>query len=296
MKIIIAGFGRMGVSHAFQIFGALGSEVKLTIVDPSFLARIISKVLLPARRYHKTLNDVGENDFDYGILCTPPYDRQTEVAQISAIAKLCLIEKPVLTVLPKNAMSGYVMQYCPTATYVSEIIGKLSLEVTEIDISVYSNVDFSLGQSGWRSEGKAGGLLYEFFGHALTFGLCPLLSASEFTLSDISVVKSERNQFDMTLKVGKTLIRCQIHGDSNVRKTRYLCVYKTSGARSIEFDPYSVKIDGGVVNIPDIAGDIRFFLRAYEFSIQCDRLISGSRDQMGSNGIRNIEQLLEELV
>ena len=46
MKILIVGFGRMGVSHAFQILGSLGSNVEITVIDPSLLAKIISKILL----------------------------------------------------------------------------------------------------------------------------------------------------------------------------------------------------------------------------------------------------------
>ena len=296
MKIIIVGFGRMGVSHAFQTLGSIDSELELTIVDPSILSRIVSKFLLPSRKYYKTLDEVTENNFDFGILCTPPYNRQHEVAQISSISKFCLIEKPVLCMLPKNSMSGYVMQYCPTVSLVREIIDKDDLEVSHIEISVQSNVDFSLGQSGWRSEEKAGGILYEFFGHALTFGLCPLSSSNKFIFSDIQVNTSERNQFDISFKVGETKIHCHLYGGLNVRKTRYQCNYKISGDRNIKFDPYSVEMEKNQVNIPQIAPDIGFFLRAYEFSIQCDRLISGSRDQIDAAGINNIENLLEELV
>lgn len=296
MKIIIVGFGRMGVSHAFQILGSIDSEPELTIVDPSILSRIVSKFLLPSRKYYKTLDEVNDSNFEFGILCTPPYNRHYEVAQISKISKFCLIEKPVLCMLPKNSMSGYVMQYCPTVNFVREIIDKDDLEVSHIEISVQSNVNFSQGQSGWRSEEKAGGILYEFFGHALTFGLCPLSSSNKFIFSDIQVNISERNHFNMNFKVGETKIHCHLYGGLNVRKTRYQCNYKIFGDRNIKFDPYSVEVDKKQVNIPQIAPEIGFFLRAYEFSIQCDRLISGSRDQIDAIGINSIENLLEELV
>ena len=296
MKILIIGFGRMGVSHAFQILGSLGSDTKITVVDPSFLARIISKLLLPQRIYYKNINDVEEKLFDFGVLCTPPYNRSFEVPIISRITKFCLIEKPVLTELPGNAMSGYVMQYCPTVSYVSKLIRQQQLDISAITINVQSNIDFSVGQSGWRSEDKAGGLLYEFFGHALTFGLSPMFYDSSFIFSNIVIKKSQKNVFEACFSVDGVSVRCHIYGDSNVRKTRYSCSYTIDGGSNIDFDPYSVTNKAKVINIPEIVPDIKFFLRAYEFSIQCDRLIAGSRDKMCSKGIRNIENLLGDLV
>ena len=295
MKILIVGFGRMGVSHAFQILGSLGSNVEITVIDPSLLAKIISKILLPGRMYYRSLKEVELKRFDLGVLCTPPYNRSSEVSIISTITTFCLIEKPVLTELPSNAMSGYVMQYCPTASYVSKLIKKRQLNVTGVTINVQSNVDFSVGQSGWRSEDKAGGILYEFFGHALTFGLTPIFKKLSLKFANIVVKKSQKNAFEACFLVNNLPVCCHIYGGENVRKTRYSCSYKIEGGSSIDFDPYSITNNSTVTNIPEIVPDIRFFLRAYEFSIQCDRLIKGSKDKMGSSSIRSIENLLGEI-
>ena len=294
-KILIVGFGRMGVSHTFQILGALESRYELVIIDPSLSARVLSKIMLPRRRFYSKLNDCQDSDFDIGVLCSPPYDRSAAVADLKRRCEFALIEKPVLTELPISAMSGYVMQYCPTGEQVRRSIAAKRINLDNIFIKVESNLDFSVRRHGWRTSSEAGGLASEFLGHALTFALAPVFRGTDFEVRGLEVKRASANFIDMTIFVNALKIDCVLLGDSKVRKIRYSCVYSNNCGEKIEFDPYKVKDGSRTTSITEVVGDIGYFLRSYEFSIQCDRLLSNSGDYLTRKSISAIEGLIARI-
>ena len=294
-KILIIGFGRMGVSHTFQILGALKSECELVVVDPSISARALSKILLPRRRFFRRLSDCQDLDFDIGVLCSPPYERSAAVSALERRCEFSLIEKPVLTELRSSTMSGYVMQYCPTGERVARNIATRKIKLDSIAIKVESNVDFSRSRYGWRTSPGAGGLASEFLGHALTFALTPIFRGVDLNFSDFKVKKSSANLIDITISVDDLKIHCVLIADAKVRKTRYSCLYSTECGEIIEFDPYQIKEETRTTSITEIAPDIEYFLRSYEFSTQCERLLSNRGDFLTAKSIVAIEALIAKI-
>ncbi len=285
----------MGVSHAFQILGALRNNCELVIIDPSLIARIISKILLPKRSFFKDLKACGNSRFDLVALCSPPFDRPNIVAALENKSRFALIEKPVLTTLPKNAMSGYVMQYCPTSSQVADMIVAEQIGVTDINIKVQSNVDFSMHRHGWRTSSEAGGLISEFLGHGLSFGMTPIFRGADLEFEGLKVGDVSANRVEFMVSAEGIKVSCILEGSTKVRKTRYSCEYKTHTGEEIVFDPYEIKYKGKTVSVTQVVGDISYFLRSYEFSIQCDRLINHEGDYLTRATIFAIEALINKI-
>ena len=69
MKILIYGFGRMGLTH-FSILNGLNPDIKFSVIEPNKLLRTILKKNINARFYadDSSLNEV----FDITLITTPP--------------------------------------------------------------------------------------------------------------------------------------------------------------------------------------------------------------------------------
>lgn len=294
MKVLIVGFGRMGISHCFQISGSVLGKVEFTIVDPSWLARIISKILLPNSHCYNLIEKAPSNH-NLGILCTPPTNRRRDIEAIRKKCEYVLVEKPVLVQLPENAMSGYVMQYAPIVDQVSDLLINNELDVVEIYVNVQSNLNFDNASGTWRTRGTGSGLTSEFLGHALTFCLTPIFKNIELDIVLLDVVKNNRNISELKLKINGIKTTCVIEGNKNVRKTRYLTEYKLNENDVLYFDTYKINFRGKTTYMPQIVPDISYFLRSYEFAAQCDRIITKSGDILSKKSINEIEKILEKI-
>jgi len=150
--ILIIGFGRMGLSHAVQLNASLSKNPEFHIIDPSFLSRLLAKLMLPNCKTYRSLDSYliyrSDTRVHYAVVCTPPFQRELEIDRVKELCNFMLIEKPVLELLPQNAMSGYVMQHCPILNSVSKEIKSLP---HRIDVECHSNIDFESNENGWRS-------------------------------------------------------------------------------------------------------------------------------------------------
>ena len=121
MRVLIIGLGRMGLSHAAQLSGSLGSNNDIFGIDPSWLSRTVAKFILPTMHCFQKLSQL-EGNFDICVIATPPSIRTGFILEALHRSKRALVEKPVLMKLQPNQMSGYVMQHCPVIREVETII------------------------------------------------------------------------------------------------------------------------------------------------------------------------------
>ena len=99
-KLVIFGFGRIGLTHAAQILGTLDSEdIACHVCDPSLFARLLAKNLLPNFKTYSTLAKFKKyqkiQDNDIVVVCTPPEFRESFARAIPQKCRHVLIEKPV---------------------------------------------------------------------------------------------------------------------------------------------------------------------------------------------------------
>ena len=104
------------------------------------LARSLLKqcVILPESK-------VKEFQFDFALICTPPFVRDLVLEVINS--SYIFVEKPVLCFLEENMMSGYVMQHLPPFDHMLPLMPSPA-EVHSISVEVNSNVDFTSQLAG----------------------------------------------------------------------------------------------------------------------------------------------------
>lgn len=294
-KILIFGFGRMGVSHALQICGIYGSrniDFQLYIVDPSILSRLMAKLILGnVKMQFLKMHDLGplpKDYFDTAIDCTPPYDREQNIALLSRITKRFLVEKPVLAPLPGSGMSGYVMQHAPLMAH----LRKLQRSIPErISCSVVTNLTFSSVKS-WRGSQKAGGICREFLGHLLSVPL-----SCHQSLDKLKSMKVEQRDNFIRLNANIDGVEFDVRflEGQPVRKTAYTWDFHFPN-QSISYDGYSVKKTSEnecevLASMPVSGVSCEYYLRGFDFSNQAVALIDGDGEFLTMNQHALIDNL-----
>ena len=141
-KILILGFGRMGISHALQISGILrnrGIQYEITILEPSFLARLVATTIFRGKLSFIKLEELeykADNFFDLAIDATPPISRKQNKDILERISSSYLIEKPLLTKIRNYGMSGYVLQHNPLVYELKRRLQKEKLKAIEVSLKL----------------------------------------------------------------------------------------------------------------------------------------------------------------
>ena len=298
-SVLIVGFGRMGLSHAVQLKAVLPASSQFHVVDPSRLSRIIARAAIRGAKAYPSLDKCRQANaqwgFDLAVICSPPFDRLSDVSTVGDMANYILIEKPVIAALPTNAMSGYVMQHCPILEHVAKHLDSLP---NRIVVECQSNLDFTTKSGGWRSSIRSP-LANEFFGHSATFALAPMVLAghtlSAFQLRNIR--ESAQNFLEVECEVNGIEVLVRLAGGQPVRKTLYRTTY-VHAHHSITFDPYTSTtsdIETSIVSVTDLQFSVGFFLRGFEFARQADRFVSKKGDILSHCLITEIEQVITRI-
>lgn len=301
-KIVIVGFGRMGISHATIVSGILGDDnVAMTIVDPSWGSRLVARFLFPGARIVSSesfLRMAGDGEtFDYALLTTPPMHRQAflEALRAGSSPARVFVEKPVLTPLMPGEMSGYVLQHAPLNGRLRAILA--GERVTHARGSLVTNLDFGSAR-GWRAS-RYGTVLHEFGGHVLSV-LGAVMSDScifgtPLVHDDLSVRRAERDQVEFEFSFGGVNFAVELlAGSGQVRKASYSFEFDI-GSDVIQYDLYSIRSQTAGSELANVAASgvsTGFYVRGFEFSRQMEALLSGEGDVLCSAQISNLENIL----
>ena len=292
-KIIVVGFGRMGLSHALQLNAIVGIGAQFYVVDSSLVSRVIAKSLLPdCLTFSKLSHLPSDLKFDYALLTTPPVERHIMLEYLSKRAVAVLVEKPVLCALPDNAMTGYVYQHLPIFDYFSsEDIGELK----SLSVSVETNLDFRT-ISNWRSNQNHNQIVNEFLGHALTFLLTPIVVKGLLhQLSLKGCTKSTKNALEIECLYGDSVLKVELCGARDVRKTTISGKYSYEDG-DVEVTPYSISSPNlDTINIAAQPTSVPFYLRGFEFARQAKRLVNGKGDVLSRELLNQIDNIVVEV-
>tara|TARA_B100000963_G_scaffold281628_1_gene250147 strand:- start:2133 stop:3089 length:957 start_codon:yes stop_codon:yes gene_type:complete len=307
VRILLVGFGRMGISHLSIMSGLLQpKQIEVHIVDSSFASRMIAKELVADAKVYKSLEVMAKSFsdayFDFCLITTPPIKRAELVRLASQLAKIVFIEKPLMVSLDTNHMSGYVLQHAPLNAKVFEYMADQN--ISSINARLTTNICFKGIEKGWRSS-KFGTVLYEFGGHLLTLvgstsGMDSFLD-SNFKLSDVSVSKLEKNQASLSFNSGGSCISLELlAGSQEVRKTSYEIEFVTDRG-VFTYDLYSLVLkssngysdDDVIFNIAAIDTTVDFYVRGFEFSLQMQALINGDLDVLTTTQIDNVDKIID---
>ena len=299
-RVLILGFGRMGVSHALQIAGILRSRslgCELFVLDPSFFSRMAARFLVRKLKISfidfSDLARFPDAFFDVAVDASPPFDRSRNIAILANKSKYYLIEKPVLSLLSNAGMSGYVLQHAP-------LVAQLREELTEPLARVSCHLDTNLRFSGvksWRSSSQVGGVCREFLGHVLSVPLSCLPHLQNF---DDLLVAVEGDRIIIKVDISSVRFEISLAEGQKVRKTAYSWQFEWPD-NCVIYDGYQIKrvkeAESLVLgDMPSSGSNCDYYLRGFDFCRQAAALLDGHGEFISPQQHALIDELTMRVV
>lgn len=279
LKVIIYGFGRMGLTH-YAILNHLIENAEFVFVDPDRKVNFFAKKNINAKILNsdKDLKDA----FDFGLICTPPMFHIPILEKlINQKCKKIFVEKPFggikddfthLINSKHNITVGYVLRFNPIIQWIKEHIDLN--EILCVNGYYYSNT-IEKKPKGWRN-GSFSGVSNEVGAHIVDlcvylFGLSnpALIDKQSFSvISDVDDI--------MIANLEEKSIKYHLHFDwvnKSYRKPVFKFIISMKDGTEIKFDQQKVEhyerdILLKRITSVDLAQKVPFYLRGVEFTKQ----------------------------
>lgn len=300
-KVLVVGFGRMGLSHAVIISGILGAKnVEFHVCDPSFFSRRMAVGLLREVAF-VTLDQLRRDkglvaSYNFILLTAPPFLRAEFLTLLEGFKGRVFVEKPVFVELGENQMSGYVNQHAVLNSVLRERLASETLR--KVTARLITNASFEKIKSGWRST-PYGSVLHEFGGHVLSLvgALLPAEKIFRKRIEDLALQVSthSRDVAKFSFVDGDVTYSIELVANSSeVRKATYDVVVETCHDK-IYYDLYSISSETGrfdTVSLPETGVSVSFYLRGFDFTRQMEAFLVGDMDVLSSSQISALEKIL----
>lgn len=293
-KTVIVGFGRIAVTHLFQLLG-LGVEKKqIIVVEKSFIIVSVLRMLgIPAIRKLETI-DV---DVSHALICLPTH-LHYPVAKILLEKNInCFVEKPltedflkstelVRIASEKNLLLevGYVYRFMPTFQELKSRISAGKVKVTKGRFSVLSN-SFVDGATDWRATYSGGGGIVSDLGpHAIHLALYLFGIPNEINLQECRQSNSSKVHDSVVIAFEYRILCIEIElnwADPQTRKTEL--IFRFSDDLGNDFSVsreaiLSLNEDPKLrTRLAELNTAVDFYLRGEEFAIQAQYFLDGSK-------------------
>ena len=304
MRVLIYGFGRMGLTH-FAILNSIAAEIEFTIIEPNKILRMILKRNI---RSKILVSDASLKDpFDITIITTPPFVHNELLNKsIERGDKKIFVEKPFGGHTNLNGIRGsdsnlvgvgYVLRFNPCIQWVKANIDPR--DIKSIHGQYLSNT-IEKKPTGWRN-GSFSGVLNEMGSHIIdliqyiigTSEMAVLSAKTESVITDVDdiVEASLRAKTETLVSIYLNWVK------KDVRKPVFgIDIFMKSGIQYAidqqQINKYSVDKDLiEKISVVDLAKDIPFYLRGVDFSEQMVDLVGNqdimatANDALGVNGI-----------
>lgn len=302
-KVLIYGFGRMGLTH-FSILNGLYPEIKFSVIEPNKILRSILKKNINAKFYSDDSN--LDEPFDFTLITTPPsIHLQLMKKSMKRGDKKIFIEKPFGGFSNSNLEStldlssvfiGYVLRFNPCIQWVKSNIDPN--EIKSIHGQYLSNTIEKKPQ-GWRN-GKFSGVCNEMGSHVIDL-VQYIINEKELTLidSEVESIISDvddiveanlitKNEIDVSLYFNwvNKKVRKPVFGiDIQMKDGQKYCIDQQQINKYIK-DEFITK-----VSVTDLAKTVPYYLRGVDFTDQMidlindNRIISTAEHALGVNNV-----------
>jgi predicted dehydrogenase len=281
MRVLIYGFGRMGLTH-YAILNSLLPDASFTFVDPNKVLNFISKKNIKGKFVKSDKNLKGP--FDLTLITTPPFiHKELLNNSLSRGDKRVFVEKPFgghsnfdFDAGVKNVFIGYVLRFNPIVSWVKENINPE--DIKEVKSQYLSNT-IENKPKGWRN-GTYSGVLNEMGSHILD------LNNYLFNIKDYKILSKEIQSHisDVDDKVRFSIdSKERIFDfyfnwvDKSIRKPIFSVEVFLKNGEVIKFDQQKVQIekDGKIENISVVQLEERipYYLRGVDFTKQMEDLL-----------------------
>tara|TARA_B100000780_G_C21124845_1_gene456097 strand:- start:536 stop:1489 length:954 start_codon:yes stop_codon:yes gene_type:complete len=309
MKILIYGFGRMGLTH-FSILNGLNSDFDFSVIEPNKIIRSLLKKNINAKFYADDSN--LKDAFDVTIITTPPFVH-LELLERSKNRgdKKIFIEKPFggYTNVNLNNFSefstiniGYVLRFNPCIQWVKTNINPK--EIKSIHGKYLSNT-IEKKPKGWRN-GPFSGVLNEMGSHVIDLvqyiigndRMKVLSSKKESIVSDIDdiVEATIKTENDISVSLYFNWVK------KEVRKPVFGLEIEMKDGFKYSIDQQQINIynfNGEFiekVSVADLAKSVPFYLRGVDFTNQMLDLIGDQKIMATVNEALEVNILMEKIL
>lgn len=271
-KLIVIGWGRMGITHTSIINGLFPESFDITIVEPNRkVAKITQKTL--GYRVVSDINKIHLND-SIVLITTPPTSHMSLCEEvIEKGARYLFVEKPFglfdRRVKDDSRISvGYVLRFSEVAQKLKSLIQDEGCLKIFLD---YSSYTLTQRPKGWRNS-EYGGVLNEMGSHLIDLMLYlgggkqfkVVSSKIERIISDVDDVVNVKGLLgDIEVELSLNWV------NPNYRKPVWSGLIQTS-KRIINFDQQS--IDDGFD-----AASVDYYVRGRDFSIQMKHFVENDK-------------------
>mgnify|MGYP006088264211 CR=1 FL=1 len=309
MRILIYGFGRMGLTH-FAILKALNSEIEFSIVEPSKVLRMILNKNINAKFY---ADDSGFNDaFDITLITTPPFAHFELLNKSKERGdKKIFVEKPFggyTNVDINNAGDfssvsiGYVLRFNPCIQWVKTNIDPH--DIRSIHGQYISNT-IEKKPTGWRN-GSFSGVLNEMGSHVIdliqyivgTNQMEVISAKQESIVSDVddiveaSLKTSNDTYVSIYLNWVKKEVRKPVFGIEIEMKTGVK--YSIDQQQIIKYDGNGEFVEK--IAVTGLAKPVPFYLRGLDFTDQMLDLMGNQAITASLDEAIGVNQIMQKIL
>lgn len=308
MKVLIYGFGRMGLTH-FSILNGLNPNLDFSVIEPNKLLRMILKKNINAKFYpdDSSLSDA----FDITLITTPPSIHLKLMEQsIKRGDKKIFVEKPFggfsNTKLEnaselKSIYIGYVLRFNPCIQWVKSNVAPN--EIKSIHGQYLSNT-IEKKPKGWRN-GKFSGVCNEMGSHIIDL-VQYLIDDKTLDVKD-SKVQSKISDIDdiveatLTSQTGVDISLYFNWVNKNVRKPVFSIEIETKDGFKYVIDQQQInkyRADKFIekVSVINLAKTVPYYLRGVDFTDQMIDLTNDNRIMATVNDALNVNKTIAKIL
>ena len=309
MRILIYGFGRMGLTH-FSILNSLNSEIEFSVIEPSKILRAILKKNINAKFYAD--DSTLKEPFDITLITTPPFAHLQLLEKSKKRGdKKIFIEKPfggytninIKNGLELNSVSiGYVLRFNPCIQWIKANINPQ--DIKSIHGQYLSNT-IEKKPIGWRN-GAFSGVLNEMGSHVIDLmqyiiGISQMdviSSKKESIVSDVDdvVEASLKTKNDISISIYLNWVK------KDVRKPVFGIDIEMKNGIKYSIDQQQINkynADGEFIEkvaVTGLAKAVPFYLRGVDFTDQMLNLLGDQKIMASLNDALAVNKTMEKIL
>ena len=309
MKILIYGFGRMGLTH-FSILNGLNPDLDFSVIEPNKILRKILQKNINAKFYSD--DSCLKEAFDITLITTPPSIHvQLLQRSLSRGDKKIFVEKPFggytntnLNNIPESnsIYIGYVLRFNPCIQWVKTNINPQ--DIKSIHGQYLSNT-IEKKPTGWRN-GSFSGVLNEMGSHVIDLiqyivgndQMEVLSSKKESIVSDIDdiVEATLKTKNDISISMYFNWVK------KDIRKPVFGIEIQMKDGSKYSIDQQQINKYSSTgdfiekVAVTDLAKPVPFYLRGVDFTDQMLDLLGDNKIMASINDALAVNTLMEKIL
>ena len=309
MRILIYGFGRMGLTH-FSILNSLNSEIEFSVIEPSKILRAILKKNINAKFYAD--DSKLKEPFDITLITTPPFAHLQLLEKSKKRGdKKIFIEKPfggytninIENGLELNSVSiGYVLRFNPCIQWIKANINPQDFKSIH---GQYLSNTIEKKPTGWRN-GSFSGVLNEMGSHVIdlmqyiigTSQMDVISSKKESIVSDVDdvVEASLKSSNDISVSMYFNWVK------KDVRKPVFGIDIEMNIGIKYSIDQQQINkynADGELIEkvaVTGLAKAVPFYLRGVDFTDQMLNLLGDQKIMASLNDALAVNKIMEKIL